>query len=150
MVALNNLLTARGYLAHNIRIAPKSGHIITKAIINGYAGRFIIDTGASASCVNRDLDTAFSLETLAMQKSIGTASGSLQPSISHGNKLELGDWCSEQTTLLSMDMSFINNALKTEGMRAIQGLLGADFLISAKAIIDYNQQVIYLKQEVAF
>jgi hypothetical protein len=50
-------------------------------------------------------------------------------------------------TLLSMDMGFINRALAVERMRAIQGLLGADFLIAAKAIIDYNRKVMYLKPQ---
>jgi hypothetical protein len=67
------------------------------------------------------------------------------PRISHKNTLELGDWSDQDVTLLSMDMSFINTALKTEGMRSIQGLLGADFLIGSEAIIDYKGKKIYLK-----
>jgi predicted aspartyl protease len=145
MASFKKLLIANGYVAHNIRIAPKSGHIITKASINGYEGRFIIDTGASASCVNQDLDEALQLQTHVMDKEIGTASGSLIPRIAHNNTLVLGDWFHEDMTLLSMDMSFINNALAVERMRAIQGLLGADFLIAAKAIIDYHRKLIYMK-----
>lgn len=145
MASFKKVLIANGYIAHNIRIAPKSGHIITKASINGYAGRFIIDTGASASCVNQDLEVALQLQTHVMDKEIGTASGTLTPRIAHNNRLVLGDWYHEDMTLLSMDMSFINNALAVERMRAIQGLLGADFLIAAKAIIDYHRKLIYMK-----
>ena len=87
----------------------------------------------------------FQLETEFMDRQIGTASGSLRPRISHKNTLELGEWNDEDVTLLSMDMSYINNALKTEGMRSIQGLLGADFLIASKAVIDYKSKKIYLK-----
>lgn len=144
MASFKKLLIANGYIAHNISIAPKSGHIITKASINGYSGRFIIDTGASASCVNQDLEVALQLQTHVMDKEIGTASGSLIPRIAHNNTLVLGDWSHEDMTLLSMDMSFINNALAVERMRAIQGLLGADFLIAAKAIIDYHRKLIYM------
>jgi predicted aspartyl protease len=147
MTSIKKVLIAKGYIAHNIRIAPKSGHIITKAVINGYAGRFIIDTGASASCVNQDLQEAFQLETHFMGTEIGTASGSLIPRIAHNNLLQLGDWAHDDMTLLSMDMGFINRALAVERMRAIQGLLGADFLIAAKAIIDYNRKVMYLKPQ---
>lgn len=147
MTSIKNLLVANGYIAYNIRIAPKSGHIVTKAAINGYTGRFIIDTGASASCVNQDLQDAFQLQTHYMEKTIGTASGSLLPRIAHHNRLELGAWCHENMTLLSMDMSFINSALAVERMRAIQGLLGADFLIAAKAIIDYDRSLIYLRSQ---
>lgn len=145
MTSLKKLLISKGYIAHQIRIASKSGHIVTKASINGYSGRFIIDTGASATCVNQALYAEFQLKTEFMERQIGTASGSLRPRISHNNTLELGDWSDEDMTLLSMDMTFINTALKTEGMRSIQGLLGADFLLAAKAIIDYQNKKIYLK-----
>jgi predicted aspartyl protease len=145
MASLKKLLLSKGYLSHQLRIASKSGHIVTKARINGYTGRFIIDTGASATCVNQELYKEFQMETEFMDRQIGTASGSLRPRISHKNTLELGDWSDQDTTLLSMDMSYINNALKTEGMHSIQGLLGADFLISSQAIIDYKGKKIYLK-----
>lgn len=145
MSTLKKLLVSKGYIAHTIRIATKSGHIITKASINGYSGRFIIDTGASASCVDQALYKEFKLETHYMEREIGTASGSLKPRISHNNVLELGDWSDQDITLLSIDMGFINRALAVEKMRAIQGLLGADFLIASKAIIDYNRKRIFLK-----
>ncbi|WP_124978735.1 retropepsin-like aspartic protease family protein [Nonlabens xiamenensis] len=146
MTSLKKILVSQGYIQHNIRLAPKSGHIVTKAMINGHMGRFIIDTGASATCVNQELYKEFQLETEFMERQIGTASGSLRPRISHKNTLELGDWTDEDVTLLSMDMSYINNALKAEGMNSIQGLLGADFLITAKAVIDYKGKKMYLKK----
>lgn len=146
MKALSKILKPKGYVSHNLSISKKSGHLVTKAVINGYAGRFIIDTGASATVVDRDLYKEFNLQTEYMERSLGTASGSLRPRISHGNTLELGDWADEDTTLLSMDMTFINEALKKERMHSVQGLLGADFLMYAKAIIDYKGKKIYLKR----
>lgn len=145
MSKLKKVLLAQGYISHTMRLSSKSGHLVTKARINGYEGRFIIDTGASASCVNQEMYKEFKLETEFMDRTIGTASGSLRPRISHRNTLELGDWSDEDFTLLSMDMNYINKALKTEGMRSIQGLLGADFLITAKAVIDYKGKKMYLK-----
>ncbi|MGJ8683651.1 MAG: retropepsin-like aspartic protease [Nonlabens sp.] len=145
MFSLKKSLESRGYIAHPIRLSEKSGHIITKASINGHTGRFIIDTGASATCINNALSHEFQLESESMNKQIGTASGSLTPQISHNNKMQLGAWTDEDCSLLTMDMSFINQALKAERMRAIQGLLGADFLIKSRAIIDYSGKNIYLK-----
>lgn len=145
MASIKKQLLEQGYIAHRLRIAKKSGHIVTKAQLNGHQGRFIIDTGASATCVDQLLYKEFQLTTEFMEKQIGTASGSLRPRISHSNTLELGEWCDQDTTVLSMDMSFVNNALKTEGMRSIQGLLGADFLIASNAIIDYRGKWLFLK-----
>jgi predicted aspartyl protease len=145
MSTLKKTLLQQGYIAHKIRLAKKSGHIVTKATLNGHTGRFIIDTGASATCVDQELYKEFQLTTEFMEKQIGTASGSLRPRVSHSNTLELSEWNDEDTSLLSMDMSYINMALKAEGMRAIQGLLGADFLIASKAVIDYRGKFIYLK-----
>jgi len=145
MASIKKTLIEQGYIAHRLRIAKKSGHIVTKASLNGHTGRFIVDTGASATCVDQDLYKEFQLTTEFMEKQIGTASGSLRPRISHENTLELGDWNDQDTTVLSMDMSFVNSALKAEKMRSIQGLLGADFLIASKAIIDYRSKWIFLK-----
>lgn len=146
MFSLRKSLISRGYIVHPIRLSKKSGHIITKAFINGQSGRFIIDTGASATCINQQLAGKLELTVEDMNQQIGTASGSLIPQIAHHNKLELGEWCDEDSSLLTMDMSFINLALKAEGMRSIHGLLGADFLIKSRAIIDYSGKNIYLKK----
>lgn len=145
MASIKKILLEQGYIAHRIRVAKKSSHIVTKASLNGYPGRFIIDTGASATCVDQELYKEFQLTTEFMDKQIGTASGSLRPRVSYQNTLELGDWSDEDVTLLSMDMSFVNSALKAEGMRSIQGLLGADFLISSNAVIDYRGSWLFLK-----
>lgn len=145
MFSLRKNLERRGYVPHTIRLSDKSGHMITKAVINGQQGRFIIDTGASATCINKELACKFQLESIDMHQQIGTASGSLSPQIAHNNCMQLGSWTDNDCSLLTMDMSFINQALKAEGMRSIQGLLGADFLIKSKAIIDYSGKKIYLK-----
>jgi len=147
MFSLRKSLENRGYTAHNIRLSKKSGHIITKASINGESGRFIIDTGASATCLNKELTQKFQLHVEVMNQQIGTASGSLTPQIAHDNKIQLGEWIDYNFSLLTMDMSFINLALKAERMRSIQGLLGADFLIKSNAIIDYSGKKIYLKKQ---
>lgn len=145
MFSLRKSLKNRGYQVHTIRLSKKSGHIVTKASINGEIGRFIIDTGASATCINQDLVDKFQLKSQAMNQQIGTASGSLIPQIAHDNTMQLGEWTDQNCSVLTMDMSFINQALKAEGMRSIEGLLGADFLIKSKAIIDYSGKKIYLK-----
>jgi len=145
MPSLKKEILQRGYIAHNIRIAPKSRHIVTKVVINGHTARFIIDTGASASCINERLIDDFQLIPEVMNQQIGTASGSLIPKVAHNNVLELGEWRYENASILTMDMTFINNALKSEGMRSVHGLLGADYLIASQAIIDYGKEQIYLK-----
>lgn len=145
MPSLKRELNQKGYTSHNIRIATKSRHIVTKVTINGKTARFIIDTGASASCIDERLMDDFQLIPEAMNQQIGTASGSLIPRVAHNNILELGEWRYENASILTMDMTFINNALKSEGMRSVHGLLGADYLIASQAIIDYGKQQIYLK-----
>lgn len=145
MGSLAKFLSKKGYVKHNLTISKKSGHIVTKAILNGFHGRFIIDTGASATVVDRDLYKEFQLTTEYLNRELGTASGSITPRIAHNNHLELGEWADEDTTLLTMDMTYINEALKKERMHSVQGLLGADFLQTSKAIIDYSGKKIYLK-----
>lgn len=145
MKSLNKLLEHRNYVAHNIRLADKTGHVITKVIINGHSGRFIIDTGASATCIDNTLTDRFSLDPKEMSERISTASGSLTPQISHHNHVQLGDYHDTDCDLLVMDMSYINQTLKNGGMYSVQGILGANFLHKSRAIIDYGSLTIYLK-----
>ena len=68
MKRLEKILKKNKYIKIKLkRIA--TNHLELKAIINGVKGRFILDTGASNSCVGLDLIEYFNLETEESDKS---------------------------------------------------------------------------------
>ena len=123
----------------------KTQHLLIKAKINGVKGNFILDTGASSSCVGFESIKLFSLEA---KKSKTQASGAgatgMLTQIAVGNKLQLGNWKHTGFDLVIFDLSHVNEALTAHKAAAVHGIIGADVLMKGKGIIDYFNHCLYL------
>ncbi|WP_374957280.1 aspartyl protease family protein [Gilvibacter sp.] len=121
-------------------------HYKVLAKINGCSCWLIVDTGASTSCIN--LNEA---ENLKMQfseseiKATGAGASDLQTQISEGNALKLGAWKRTNMSFIVMDLSHVNAGLAQAGEDPIIGILGADVLKQARAVIDYGRNCMYFK-----
>jgi predicted aspartyl protease len=139
------LLKKENYKKIKFKIT-KTQHLLIKAKINGVTGNFILDTGASNSCVGFE---GIDLFTLEAKKSKTKASGAgatgmfTQNAIS--NHLELGSWKYSNFELVIFDLSHVNEALIEHKTKPVQGIIGADVLLKGKAIIDYFNHYLYLQ-----
>jgi hypothetical protein len=144
MEGLDDILKKNNYRKIKFRIT-KTQHLLLNAKINGVKGNFILDTGASTSCVGFDTVARFNLET---QKSHTLASGAgatgMFTQLSTDNELTLGRWKHESFHIVIFDLSHVNSALKEHKARPVHGIIGADILMRGKAIIDYHNQYLYL------
>ncbi len=124
----------------------KSKHLFVKARINGVLGDFILDTGASATCVSQEAAAFFNL---ASQASETTASGAgatdMATAVSEHNELKLGRWKTEAMSLIILDLSHVNHALTSQKVKPVHGIIGADVLQKSHAVIDYGQRKMYLR-----
>ena len=57
---LNKFLDTAGYISIRLK-KTKSQHLVTKLEVNGFEGLFLIDTGASNSCIRLDKEIHFML-----------------------------------------------------------------------------------------
>jgi predicted aspartyl protease len=123
----------------------KTQHLLIKAKINGVKGNFILDTGASSSCVGFESVELFLLEA---KKSKTQASGAgatgMLTQIAVGNKLQLGNWKHSEFDLVIFDLSHVNEALVQHKAKPVHGIIGADILMKGKGIIDYYNHCVYL------
>jgi predicted aspartyl protease len=123
----------------------KTQHLLIKAKINGVKGNFILDTGASSSCVGFESIELFLLEA---KKSKTQASGAgatgMLTQIAVGNKLQLGNWKHSEFDLVIFDLSHVNEALVEHKAKPVHGIIGADILMKGKGIIDYYNHCVYL------
>jgi predicted aspartyl protease len=123
----------------------KTQHLLIKAKINGVKGNFILDTGASSSCVGFESIELFLLEA---KKSKTQASGAgatgMLTQIAVGNKLQLGNWKHRDFDLVIFDLSHVNEALVEHKAKPVHGIIGADILMKGKGIIDYYNHCVYL------
>lgn len=123
-----------------------TNHFEIKAKINGVKGRFILDTGASNTCVGFEDIEKFALESeVSEQKAAGAGTLEIDTQISQNNTLKIGSYKAKNFTLVVIDLSHINNALKKQEAREINGIIGADVLEKSNAIIDYKKKKLYLK-----
>ena len=144
MKNLHDILKEKGYKKIPFKVS-KTQHLLIKASLNGVKGNFILDTGASNSCVDFDCITLFHLSPeKSKTKAAGAGATGMFTQIANKNKLQLGTWINKKFDLVIFDLSHINEALRQHKAKPIHGIIGADVLMEGKAIIDYYNQNLYL------
>ena len=123
----------------------KTQHLLIKAKVNGVKGNFILDTGASSSCVGFDGIELFQLEAKdSKTKASGAGATGMNTQTSPNNKLQLGNWKHHNFDLVIFDLSHVNEALIAYKAKPVHGIIGADILMKGKGIIDYYNHCLYL------
>ncbi len=146
MKPLQEFLGKQGYLKIKLKLT-KTNHFEVKASINGIKGLFILDTGASSSCVGFEATESFGLKVKDSEiKAAGAGATNMLTQISKKNKLKIGRWKNEKTALILFDLTHVNTALTNHNAKPVDGIIGADILKKGKAIIDYEKKYLYLKK----
>jgi hypothetical protein len=146
MSSLNKLLKKKKYLKIKLRKIV-SNHLEFDAKLNGVKGRFILDTGASNSCVGMHLIDHFKLEAQESDtKAAGAGATDMETQQSENNTLEIGKWKTKKFDLVLFDLTHVNAALEQYEAEKVHGIIGADVLEKGKAIIDYSNKVLYLRK----
>ena len=141
---LNKFLKESRYISVKLNFL-KTKHYSLEANINGINGKFILDTGASNSCICSSLENNFNIiskETI--NKASSATSEISNTKISKNNTIQIGKW-ENKINLITFDMSHINHALSEKKIDSVSGIIGADVLKKSKAILDYNSNKLYLK-----
>jgi len=146
MNTLKSFLTEKGYTFFKLQKAL-SNHFVINAKINGVKGRFIVDTGASNSCVGLEEIDLFNLSLEETdKKAAGAGSTNIKTQIASQNILKIKQFKITNLTLVVIDLSHINTALIEHKTNPINGIIGADVLKKYKGVIDYHYRALYLKK----
>jgi len=147
MNSIKNILERKKYIRIPL-ILTATNHFEITAKLNGIAGRFILDTGASNTCVGSDKIEFFSLVSKDSEiKAAGAGATNMLTQISSKNKIEIGNWNRKKIKIVLFDLSHVNEALTSHNALPVDGIIGADLLKKGKAIIDYDKKCVYLKQK---
>ncbi len=146
MAALRQFLLDKNYT--RIRLFPTlTNHLELKAKINGVEGSFILDTGASNSCIDFQYSDYFKLTTQASDVlAAGAGATDMHTEISKANVVKIDAWERSTFSLVLFDMTHVNTALENHNADKVHGILGADILNLGKGIIDYQYNCLYLKK----
>ena len=143
---LKDFLLTQDYIRVKLKLT-KTNHFEIKATINGVKGLFILDTGASSSCVGFECIEHFGLLAADSEtKAAGAGGLGMLTQTSVENTLKLGRWKSKDFGLVIFDMSHVNEALQQYKAKPVHGIIGADILLEGEGIIDYSNKCFYLKQ----
>ena len=127
-------------------LLTNSNHIIIECKVNSVTGKFIIDTGASNSCINYFSASKFNVEFKKSNEKASSATNEINETyFSKNNKLKIGDFQKKHFDLVLFDMTFINNSLKEKGVSDVDGIIGNDILNELNVCINYKKKEIRLE-----
>ncbi len=145
MENLQDFLLNKGYTKIKMYLT-KTNHFEIKVTLNGVKGLFILDTGASNSCVGFEAAETFNLKAKDSEiKAAGAGAIDMSTQISKKNRLKIGRWKKDKIALILFNLTHVNTALVSHDARPVDGIIGADILKKAKAVIDYQKKYLYLK-----
>lgn len=142
---LQEFLFQKGYTKIKLHLT-KTNHFEIKATINGCKGLFILDTGASSSCVGFEGVETFKLKAENSEiKAAGAGAIDMDTKTSKKNKVKIGKWTNNKVVLVLFNLTHVNTALINHNSKPVDGIIGADILKKGKAVIDYEKKYLYLK-----
>jgi len=144
-MTLQEFLIPQGYVKIKLKFT-KTNHFEINASINGIKGKFILDTGASNSCIGFDSVETFNLKVEDSDvKAAGAGATDMLTKISKKNVIKIGKWKKDKVALILFNLTHVNTALTNHNSNPVDGIIGADILKKGNAIIDYQKKQLYLK-----
>ncbi|MGB7394095.1 MAG: retropepsin-like aspartic protease [Pricia sp.] len=145
MASLKKFLKKKGYAKVPLTLTETS-HFAVMAKVNGVKGRFILDTGASNTCIGFDKIERFKLTSEESEiKAAGAGATNMETLISTKNRIKIGTWKKKKLKIVLFDLVHVNEALTSHDSLPVDGIIGADVLLKAEAVIDYRKYRVYLK-----
>ncbi|RAJ15065.1 retropepsin-like aspartic protease [Olleya aquimaris] len=144
---LKEFLFKKGYIRVKLKLT-KTNHFEIKASINNIKGLFILDTGASNSCVGFEATQKFNLQKVKDSNILAAGAGAIDmlTQVSKNNTIKIGRLKIDKAALVLFDLSHVNSALINHNAQPVDGIIGADILKKVKGIIDYEKKYLYLKK----
>lgn len=146
LTSLRQFLENKNFLRIPLR-KLNTGHYQLPLTVNGIEGWFILDTGASTSCLNLESAAKFKLTTEETEvKASGAGAVNMKTMVAKGNHLIIGDLSLRSIDFVLFDMIHVNEALAQVDENSVDGILGADLLKHLRAVIDYGRNCFYIKR----
>lgn len=145
MASLKKYLKKKDFVSISMKMT-KTQHFKVTAKVNNVKGKFIVDTGASTTCIGFDDVMFFGLETEDSDtKAAGAGAVNMETLQTTVKTFKIGNYKINDLSLIAFNMSHVNEALENHGSKPVNGIIGADILKKAGAIIDYKKGILYLK-----
>jgi hypothetical protein len=132
-----------------IELDIQSFHLLVEAKINNIPLNLIIDTGASRTVFDRKIleeRLRFTGEKTHDIQSAGIMADQIESRMGLADIFMIGNLNLKDYPVILIDLDAINKLyMKVTGI-TIHGLLGSDFLVKMKAVIDYKKLLLILRK----
>ncbi len=116
-------------------------HVFVTVQVNGLRCRFLVDTGASKTVVDKTyVEKKFGKQIVKtiQQQTTGLHSTTHESYTARLATLGLGTVVIKNCTLAAIDLSHVNATYALLKKKKIQGILGSDLMVRERMIIDYS------------
>lgn len=122
-----------------------SYHLFVNGFIDGIEYDLLIDTGASQTVFDSAVVPEIANEKAQEIQSSGIHAGELKSSIGQIKKFRLGNLKRKKWKVILIDLSHVNSLYERFSSKKVAGLIGSDFLLHHKAVIDYKRKELVLR-----
>ena len=133
-----------------VELEDQNFHILVRSgFADETAGVWVIDTGASKTVFDKNL-TQYYTELEGAQEELHTAGigeQTLETTIGVLGSLTFGKCEIKSLKVALIDLTHINGLYKKAANLQLCGLIGSDFLLGHKAVIDYRKRELLLQCE---
>lgn len=121
-------------------------HLVVNVLIDGSKARMVLDTAASSTIFDKKRINKLCKGLLITNQTekANTAAGEIEQSSTQIKKMQFNELTIENYTCVLMDLKELNNTYKKHKLQPIDGILGSDILVKHKAVIDLEQNELYL------
>jgi len=123
-----------------------TNHIIIDAKVNNIDGKFLIDTGASNSCIDLNKSEKFKLNFGKSNEQASSASDEIKDTfISKKNSLIIDKYYINNFDIILFNMKHVIKSLLDKDGIEIDGIIGADILMKHNCCINYKENILVIK-----
>ena len=122
--------------------------VIESVFADGSKGIWVIDSGASKSIFDRNHDQLFEVVSGMTEDlhSAGIGDQPMKSEVARMHSFTFGKMVIENMKVAVLDLSHINELYSSSTDLTICGLLGGDFLVRYKALVDYHHKRLVLRK----
>ncbi len=123
-------------------IPPVGLHIHIKIFLNNKVARFVVDTGASQTVIDKNRAEHFipgGIHRMLDALTAGIGTNNLESQAVIIKNIRIGELKIKNYELILLDLQHVNESYKTMGFKEIDGILGSELLDKYSAIIDFKK-----------
>jgi len=133
---------------HIAELGDNGIHFSINANYNGEEKMLIVDSAASKTVFDlSQLPDSAKVEYEEEINAMGIGGEMMESAMVKLENIELGDYLLEELTSFALPLDSINETYIKHINREIFGLLGADFLLSRKAVLDFGALTLTIDEE---